>query len=74
MDRLVDAEMLVQGPSEIEFKNGLFHCVERYSDRFCIRKIYTPAIYAAALAAGMAAWNKMQLEQGAEIIPIKASG
>lgn len=71
MRRIVDAEMLVQGPSEIEFRGGLFHCVERYSDEFSIRKIYTPAIYAAALMVANAAWAEFEQKKGAEIVQFK---
>lgn len=76
MWRLVDAEMLVQGPSEIEFKGGVFHCVERYSDQFVIRKIYTPEIFIAAIAVANRALAKWQREQrdAAEVIQLKGIG
>ena len=63
MWRLMDAAMLVQAPSEIEFRDGVFHCIERYSDEFCIKKVYTPAMFIAAIAAANAALAKWQREQ-----------
>jgi C4-dicarboxylate transporter len=68
--KLVDAEMLVQGPSEIVFKDGLFHCLERYSDEFFIRKIYTPEIFIAAITvanAALAKWQREQQEAAVEV-------
>lgn len=70
---ILDAEMLVQGPSEIEFRDGVFHVVERYSDDFVIRKIYTPAIFVAAVAAAneaLAKWRYEALGRG-EVVPIR---
>lgn len=62
MWRVLDAEMLVQAPSDIEFRDGVFHVAERYSDDFVIRKIYTPAVFIAAIAAANAALAKWQRE------------
>lgn len=63
MWRLMDAEMLVAAPSEIEFRDGVFHCIERYSDQFFIKKVYTPAMFISAVAAANAALAKWQREQ-----------
>lgn len=63
MWRTLGAEMLVQGPSDIEFRDGVFHVVERYSDDLFIRKVYTPAIFVAAIAVANQALAKWQREQ-----------
>ena len=73
MWRLIDAEMLVQAPSEIEFRDGVFRCIERYSDDFFIKKVYTPAMFIAAVAAANAAlarWQREQQESAAEILTL----
>lgn len=70
MWRLADAEMLVAEPSEIEFRDGMFHCTERYSDKFFIKKVYTPAVFIAAIAAAnvaLAKWQRGQQESAAEV-------
>jgi hypothetical protein len=70
MWRLVDAEMLVRGPSDIEFRDGHFHAVEWYSDSFFIRKIYTPPIFIAAIAVANEALAKWHREQQGKIIQL----
>lgn len=70
MWRAIDAELLVQGPSDIVFRDGLFHVIERYSDECYIRKIYTPAIFVAAISvanAALARWQRDQQETAAEV-------
>lgn len=64
MWKVLDAELFVQAPSDIEFRDGVFHCIERYSDEFFIKKVYTPAMFIAAIAAANAALAKWQREQG----------
>jgi len=66
MWKLLDVEMLVCAPSEIEFRDGMFHCIERYSDEFFIRKVYSPAIFVAAIAVAneaLAKWRLSMLDE-----------
>lgn len=72
MWKFFDVEMLVREPSEIEFRDGMFHCIERYSDEFFIRKVYTPALFIAAIAVANEALAKWRLDMlGERVCPIR---
>jgi hypothetical protein len=67
---LLNAEILVTEPIEIEYRDGHFHVVDRYSEEFVIRRAIPPHVYMANLRRAQAALMAWCAEQrGGKIIP-----
>jgi hypothetical protein len=60
---MLNAEILVTEPIEIEYRDGHFHVVDRYSSEFVIRRAIPPHVYLANLKRAnqaLAAWCSEQ--------------
>ena len=63
MWRPFEAEILVTRPTEIEYRDGMFHVTDYFSENCVIRRAYCPSIYLASLQGANAALAKWQQEQ-----------
>lgn len=63
MWNLLEAEILVSRPLDIEYRDGFFHITDYYSDNCTVRRAIPPHIYLANLRRANVALAKWCSEQ-----------
>ena len=72
MWRNLDATVFVERPTEIEYRDGLFHVTDRYGDA-TFRRVYCPQVFMASLLQAeqaMAAWQAEQLDNATNVVSL----
>ena len=72
---LLEAEIFVTLPVEIDYRDGVFHVVDRYSESCVVRRAIPPHIYMANLKranAALAKWCSEQRREG--VVPFALPG